>query len=98
MICDSLDHLGIYNQFFVSNQIRHILTNLYTFVHQCVTRLLLHWDIFQSQLNDQGIFIWLLKQAVSQFTQNFHRASHNIKHLFFKNQFVFIGVHSWFFL
>jgi hypothetical protein len=35
---------------------------------------------------------------VSQFTQNFHRASHNIKHLFFKNQFVFIGVHSWFFL
>ena len=31
-----------------------------------------------------------------QLVENLHSTANNIKHFFFKNQFVFIGVHSWF--
>ena len=47
-----------------------------------------------------GIQFWsysfTLQQAVPQLVQDLHGTPHNIKHVFFENQFVFIRVHSWF--
>ncbi len=80
----AIDRLGVDDDRIKNNEIRHKLSNPYTFVFNWKSWLLHKTTTAKRKFTRQCVFIWFFKQAITKNTMNLYCSIENLPDLLIK--------------
>jgi len=79
MICDPIDHLGVHDNGVEDDMVWDKGADFLAFVENVECQLRLEWNLSQTKLHDECIFVGLLNDSMAKCVKDLDRAANNLK-------------------